>query len=93
MQISIGIDAAKEVHWATAVTQDGHVRLSRKVDNTAQDIGKLIAELRALGGERLVGIDLLGSIATLISAMLIEQLRAHLATISYPLSAIRFFRP
>lgn len=72
MQISIGIDAAKEVHWATAVTQDGHVRLSRKVDNTAQDIGKLIAELRALGGERLVGIDLLGSIATLISAMLID---------------------
>ncbi|MFL5335023.1 MAG: IS110 family transposase [Geminicoccaceae bacterium] len=72
MQISVGIDAAKEVHWATAVAQDGRVLLNRKVDNTAEDIGRLIAELHPLGGERLVGIDLLGSIATLISAMLID---------------------
>lgn len=71
MQIKIGIDAAKEVHWATAVSQDGRVLLDRKVDNTAEDIGKLAAELAALAGERLVGIDLLGGIATLISAMLI----------------------
>ncbi len=71
MQIKIGIDAAKEVHWAVAMTQDGRVLLDRKIDNTAQDIGKLAAELAALGGERLVGVDLLGGIATLISAMLI----------------------
>jgi transposase len=71
VQIKIGIDAAKEVHWATAVSQDGRVLLDRKVDNTAEDIGKLAAELAALAGERLVGIDLLGGIATLISAMLI----------------------
>ena len=32
------------------------------------DIGKLAAELAALGGERLIGIDLLGGIATLLSA-------------------------
>jgi transposase len=72
VQISIGIDAAKEVHWATAVTQDGTVLLDRKVENTAEDIGKLATELAALGGERLVGIDLYGGIATLLSAMLIE---------------------
>lgn len=71
MQISIGIDAAKEVHWATAVAQDGRVLLNRKVLNTAEDIGGLTAELAALGGERLVGIDLLGGIATLLSAMLL----------------------
>lgn len=71
MQISIGIDAAKEVHWATAVAQDGRVLLNRKVLNTAEDIGGLAAELAALGGERLVGIDLLGGIATLLSAMLL----------------------
>lgn len=71
MQIKIGIDAAKEVHWATAVTQDGRVLLDRKVDNTAEDIGKLGQELVALGGERLIGIDLLGGIATLLSAMLL----------------------
>lgn len=72
MRISIGIDAAKEVHWATAVTQDGTVLLDRKVENTADDIGRLAAELAGLGGERLVGIDLYGGIATLLSAMLID---------------------
>ena len=71
MQISVGIDAAKEVHWATAVTQDGRVLLDRKVLNTGEDIGRLAADLGDLGGERLVGIDLLGSIATLLSAMLL----------------------
>lgn len=72
MQIKIGIDAAKEVHWATAITEDGRVLLDRKVENTAADIGKLANELAALDGERLIGIDLLGGIATLISAMLLD---------------------
>ena len=71
MRISIGIDAAKEVHWVTAVTQDGQVLIDRKLDNTAEDIARLAAELKALGGERLIGIDLLGGIATLVSAMLL----------------------
>lgn len=71
MRISIGIDAAKEVHWATAVTQDGRALLDRKVLNTAEDIGTLAAESATLGGERLVGIDLLGGMAALLSAMLL----------------------
>ena len=71
MRMSIGVDAAKEVHWVTAVTQDGQILLDRKLDNTAEDIGRLVAELKALRGERLVGIDLLGGIATLVSAMLL----------------------
>lgn len=72
MQISVGIDAAKEVHWATAVTQDGRLLIDRKVGNTAEDIGRLCEELAALGGDRLVGIDLLGGIATLLGAMLLS---------------------
>lgn len=72
MRITVGIDAAKEVHWATAVTRDGDVLLNRKVDNTAEDIATLIAELAALDSPRLNGIDLLGGLATLISAMLID---------------------
>lgn len=71
MQIRIGIDAAKEVHWATAVTQDGRVLLDRKVENTAIDIATFATQLAELGGERLVGIDLMGGIATLLSAMLL----------------------
>jgi transposase len=71
MRISVGIDAAKEVHWATAMADDGRVMLDRKVDNTAEDITILASELTALKGERLVGIDLYGGIATLLSAMLL----------------------
>lgn len=71
MRISVGIDAAKEVHWVTAVAEDSRVVLDRKVDNTAEDIAKLASQLAALDGERLIGIDLLGGIATLISAMLL----------------------
>lgn len=72
MRITIGIDAAKEVHWATAIGEDGEVLVNRKVDNTAQDITSLIAQLAELGGDRLVGIDLMGGLATLISAMLLD---------------------
>jgi transposase len=71
VRISIGIDAAKEVHWVAAVTADGEVLIDRKLANTAEDIGRLAAELEALGGERLIGIDLLGGIATLVSAILL----------------------
>jgi len=71
MRISVGIDVAKEVHWTTAVTQDGRVLLDRKVENTAADIGRLAVEVAALKGERLIGIDLYGGIATLLSAMLL----------------------
>ena len=71
MRISVGIDVAKEVHWATAVTQDGRVLLDRKVESTAADIGRLAVEVAALKGERLIGIDLYSGIATLLSAMLL----------------------
>jgi transposase len=71
VRIAIGIDAAKEVHWATAVAADGRVLLDRKVENTAADIAALTAELAALGGVRLVGIDMLGGLATLLTAMLL----------------------
>ena len=72
MRVSIGVDVAKEVHWAAAVAEDGRVLLSRRVGNTAEDIGGFVGELQTLGGERLIGVDLYGGIATLISAMLLD---------------------
>ena len=71
MRISVGIDAAKEEHWATAVTAEGRVVLNRMVTNTGEDIRAFISELAALGDERIIGIDMLGGIATLITAMLV----------------------
>lgn len=72
MRIAIGIDAAKEVHWATAVDQGGCILLDRKVDNSGPDIALLADDLSRLGGERIVGIDMMGSFATLLAAMLID---------------------
>jgi len=69
--IAIGIDAAKEVHWATAVNQDGQILLDRKLDNAGPEIAAFIAELAGLDGERLIGIDMLGGVASLLAAMLI----------------------
>lgn len=71
MPIAVGIDAAKEVHWVTAVSQDGRVLLDRKLDNTGPEIEAFIAELAGLDGDRLIGIDMFGGLASLLAAMLI----------------------
>jgi len=71
MRIAVGIDAAKEVHWITAVSQDGRVLMDRKLENAGPEIETFIAELAGLGGERLIGIDMLGGFAALLVAMLI----------------------
>ncbi len=71
MRILVGIDAAKEVHWATAINQDGKILLDRQFDNAGPEIAALIAKLAGLEGERLIGIDMLGGPASLLAAMLI----------------------
>lgn len=71
MPIAIGIDAAKDVHWVTAVSHEGQVLLDRKLDNAGPEIAAFIAELAGLGEERLIGIDMLGGLASLLGAMLV----------------------
>jgi len=76
--LTIGIDVAKEFHWAVATvphpdTGKARVTLSRRVDNTPTDISALlaeIAELEAEHGPAAVGIDVLGGIARLVEVML-----------------------
>lgn len=72
MRISVGIDVAKDVHWATAIDERGEVLLDRAVDNSAADIEQLAAELKTLGGERTTGLDLLGGIAAVLAALLLD---------------------
>lgn len=71
MPIAVGIDAAKEVHWVTAVRHDGQILLDHKLDNAGPQIQAFIAELAGLGDERLIGIDMLGGVASLLGAMLV----------------------
>ena len=72
MRVCVGVDVAKEVHWATAVDEMGEVLLDRRVPNEPAAIGSLVADLGALGGEVIVGLDMVGGIAGLLQAMLAE---------------------
>jgi transposase len=76
--LTIGIDVAKEFHWAVATvphpdTGKAKVVMSRRADNTPGDIGALLdqmAELEVEHGPATVGIDVLGGIARLLEVML-----------------------
>jgi transposase len=78
MQISVGIDVAKEFHWAAAVDERGAELLSRRVDNEPAAVQTLLDELEQLRLEHgavsvRVGIDVVGGIASLLTAMLTES--------------------
>jgi transposase len=70
MGIWVGIDIAKEVHWATGIDDRGQVVLDQQVANDPDAIDALIHTLDALAGQPVIGLDLLGGIATLLQAML-----------------------
>lgn len=76
MQISVGIDVAKEFHWAAAVDERGGELLSRRLDNEPAAIQSLIDELEQLRlehGPVAVAIDVVGGIASLLTAMLADS--------------------
>jgi transposase len=76
MPLAVGIDVAKQLHWACVVDMaTGKQLTSHQVENTPETIGALIAEIDELTTERgsaTVGIDVLGGIAGLLTAMLLE---------------------
>jgi transposase len=72
MTIFAGIDIAKEVHWTCAIDAQGRVLLDRRLLNTPADLDRLVGELRGLPEPVRVGIDVLGGIAGLAQAMLLE---------------------
>ena len=71
--ICVGIDVAKDTHWACALDAGGRVLLSRAVRNTQADLDTLSAELRALPQPVQVGLDVDGSIATFLQALLLAD--------------------
>ena len=68
----VGIDIAKEVHWVCAVDVVGAVLLNRKLLNTPEDLERLVVELHGLPQPVRVGIDVLGGIAALAQAVLLN---------------------
>jgi len=71
--ICVGIDVAKDTHWVCALDENGRVLLSRAVSNTQADLDALSAELHALPGTVQVGLDVDGSIATFLQAVLLAD--------------------
>jgi transposase len=76
MAVAVGVDIAKEFHWACAVEAgSGELLLSRRVGNDPEALGALVEDLEALGaayGPVRVGVDVVGGIAALATAMLQE---------------------
>jgi len=73
MRICVGIDAAKTTHWAVGVAEDGRIVLDRAVENDPGGLDGLIAALRALEGEVVIGIDVVGSFARFLEASLLAE--------------------
>lgn len=76
MAVKVGIGVAKEFHWvAIVVAETGKVLFSQRVDNDPGSIDGLIDQLRraeADHGELTAAIDLMGGVAGLLTAMLID---------------------
>lgn len=72
MSTSVGIDIAKELHWVSAIGEAGAVLLDRKLANNPEDLLRLVDELQALPAPVRIGIDVLGGIATLAQAVLLD---------------------
>jgi transposase len=68
----VGIDIAKELHWVCAIDTSGTTLLDRKLLNAPEDLLRLAAELKGLAAPVRVGIDVLGGIACLTQAVLLE---------------------
>ena len=71
MGIWVGIDIAKHIHWATAIDDLGQVVLDQRVANDPAALQQLIQDLAGLGGEPVIGLDVVGGIAALAEAMLL----------------------
>jgi transposase len=72
--VTAGFDIAKEFHWLCVLDHQGRVVVSHRVENEPDAIEQAVAELAAIGrthGELTVGLDLLGGIAALLTAMLL----------------------
>ena len=73
MRISVGLDVAKVVHWACAIDEGGRTLLDRAVENTPEGIASFAGDLRALGGEPVIGLDVVGSFAHFLGASLLAE--------------------
>src|SRR3954452_8721070 len=73
--VAVGIDVAKDFHWVQAVDRrDSEVLFSGRVDNTPPALAAFVEHLEGLRdrGPLTADIDVVGGIASVLTAMLLE---------------------
>ena len=76
MSATAGFDIAKEFHWLAVVDDRARLLLSHRVDNGSAAIAQAVAELHALEAEHgplSIGLDVVGGISGLLTAMLLAE--------------------
>ncbi len=73
MRLWIGFDVGKAFHWVCVLDEEGDIVLSCRVENTERDLEDCHEEVTAMGDERGYAIDLVGSPATLLEAVLFSR--------------------
>ncbi|MFE1755929.1 MULTISPECIES: IS110 family RNA-guided transposase [Streptomyces] len=74
MPAHAGFDIAKDFHWLAVTDDRGRQLSSRRVDNDPEAIGQAISDLKAVAAEHgavTVGLDVMGGVAALVTAMLL----------------------
>lgn len=73
MKIFVGLDVAKEMHWACAIDGNATLVFSHAVTNDPGQIAELIDETSALEADEVtVALDLPGGTATLLCVMIAD---------------------
>ena len=73
MRYWVGFDVGKAFHWVCVLDEEGEEVLSHRVGATEENLEAACSEIERLGGERTVGIYLLGGPATLLEAVLLGR--------------------
>ena len=73
MRYWVGFDVGKAFHWVCVLDGEGEEVLSRRVEAAEEDLEAACSEIERMGGERTVGLDLIGGPATLLEAVLLER--------------------
>ena len=71
--VLVSFDVGKAFHWVCVLDGEGEEVISRGVEAAEEDLEAACSQIEALGGERTVGLDLMGGPATLLEAVLLER--------------------
>lgn len=75
MPVWAGLDIAKDFHWLAVLDERGKPLFNRRVDNDPESIEHAVRDLKAAEAEHgtvVVGMDVMGGIAGLVAAMLLD---------------------